>query len=99
MYDQNSYPNDYQNHNNTNTGYTSANSGYSSYQNTNTGSYQYGNTYPNDYSHMNQKKPKEKKTNGGSGYFKKALAAVSLGLLFGLFAGLGLFVVETVTRT
>ena len=99
MYDQNSYPNDYQNHNNTNTGYTSANTGYSSYQNTNTGSYQYGNTYPNDYSHMNQKKPKEKKTNGGSGYFKKALAAVSLGLLFGLFAGLGLFVVETVTGT
>ena len=99
MYDQNSYPNDYQNHNNTNTGYTSANTGYSSYQNTNTGSYQYGNTYPNDYSHMNQKKPKEKKTNGGSGYFKKALTAVSLGLLFGLFAGLGLFVVETVTGT
>ena len=33
------------------------------------------------------------------GYFKKALAAVSLGLLFGLFAGLGLFVVETVTGT
>lgn len=99
MYDQNSYPNDYQNHNNTNTGYTSTNTGYSSYQNTNTGSYQYGNTYPNDYSHMNQKKPKEKKTHGGSGYFKKALAAVSLGLLFGLFAGLGLFVVETVTGT
>ena len=96
MYDQNSYPNDYQNHNNTNTGY-------SHYQkhtnNTNSGSYQYGNTYPNDYSHMNQKKPKEKKTNGGIGYFKKALAAVSLGLLFGLFAGLGLYVVETVTGT
>lgn len=89
MYDQNSYPNDYQNHNNTNTGYTP-------YQNT--GSYQYGNTYPNDYTHGNQKKPKEKKTNRG-GYFKKALAAVSLGLLFGLFAGLGLFVVETVTGT
>ena len=95
MYDQNSYPNDYQNHNNTNTGYTP----YQNHtNNTNAGSYQYGNTYPNDYSHMNQKKPKEKKTHGG-GYFKKALAAVSLGLLFGLFAGLGLFIVETVTGT
>ena len=64
MYDQNSYPNDYQNHNNTNTAYTP----YQNHtNNTNTGSYQYGNTYPNDYSHMDQKKPKEKKTHCGGG--------------------------------
>ena len=112
MYDQNNYPNDYQNHNNTTT--QSVNEGgaqnyqgsaqnpytsYTSYQNsTNTGSYQYGNTYPNDYTYGNhQKKSKEKKPHNGSGYFKKAMVAASLGLLFGLFAGLGLFVVETVT--
>lgn len=135
MYDQNNYPNDYQNHNNTSarttdeggtqnyqnsvqnpyTSHTSYQSSAGNYQQNSTGSYQpnstgnyqqngagnyhYGNTYPNDYTQRNQKKPKEKKLHSGSGYFKKALMAVSLGLLFGLFAGLGLFIVESATGT
>lgn len=107
MYDHNNYPNDYQNHNNTNTQTTSESgtqtyqnstpnpyTGYTNYQN-HAGNYQYGNTYPNDYMQMNQKKPKEKKTHKGGGYLKKALLAVSLGLFFGLFAGLGLYIVES----
>lgn len=60
------------------------------------GSYQYGNAYPNSYAQAEQKqvkKPKEKK--GVGAYFKKVAAAVSLGLLFGLFAGLGLYLVES----
>ena len=65
-----------------------------------TGSYQYGNTYPNDYAHMQQNKDKkqkmEKKARQG-GYLKKALISVSLGLLFGIFAGLGLYAVQTLT--
>lgn len=109
MYDQNNYPNDYQNHNNTNTQTTgeggvqtypnhtqNSYTGYTNYQN-NTGNYHYGNTYPNDYTQMNQKKPKEKKRRSGSGYFKKAVLAISLGLFFGLFAGLGLYIVESAT--
>lgn len=47
-----------------------------------------GNTY---------RKKKDKKLKSGSGYFKKALAAVSLGLFFGICAGLGFFAVESVT--
>lgn len=54
------------------------------------GRYQYGNTYPNDYG----KAENEKKENNGGGYFKKALVCVSLGLLFGICAGLGLYTVE-----
>lgn len=109
MYDHNNYPNDYQNHNNTGTQTTGESSaqtyqnnaqnpytGYTTYQN-NTGNYQYGNTYPNDYTQMNQKKTKEKNPNKGGGYFKKAVLAVSLGLFFGLFAGLGLYIVESAT--
>lgn len=105
----NNYPNGYQDHNNTGTQTTGENSaqiyqnnaqspytGYTNYQN-NTGSYQYGNTYPNDYTQMNQKKPKEKKPHKSNGYFKKAILAVSLGLFFGLFAGLGLYIVESAT--
>lgn len=64
----------------------------------NAGSYHYGSTYPNDYAHMKlkkEKKPKEKKQGGD--YFKKVIVAVSLGLFFGLFAGLGLYAVEVVT--
>lgn len=108
MYDHNNYPNDY-NQNNTGTQTTSENgaqtyqdntqnpyTGYMNYQN-NTGNYRYGNTYPNDYTQMNQKKQKEKKPHKGGGYFKKAVLAVSLGLFFGLFAGLGLYIVESAT--
>ena len=102
---ENNYPNDrtYQN-----TGYQDRNTygqsgqqdsynGSSTYQGS-TGSYQYGGVYSNSYGQVEQKpvkKPKEKK--GAGSYFKKAAAAVSLGLLFGLFAGLGLFLVESAT--
>lgn len=64
------------------------------------GSYQYGNTYPNDYAHMQQNKDKKRKTEKKprqGGYLKKALISVSLGLLFGIFAGLGLYAVQTLT--
>lgn len=67
---------------------------------TNGGSYQYGSTYPNDYARMDHKKDKktrEKKPHAGGGYFKKALVAVSLGLFFGIFAGLGLYIVDAVS--
>ena len=64
-----------------------------------TGSYQYGNTYPNDYTQMNRKKDKkaEKKKAAHGGYLKKALVCVSLGLVFGIFAGLGWYGVQSVT--
>lgn len=101
MYDNN-YPND---RNYQNTGYQDRNvygqgsqqdsySGSSTYQGS-AGSYQYSGTYPSGYTqveHKQVKKPKEKK---GGGYFKKVAAAMSLGLLFGLFAGLGLFLAES----
>lgn len=63
-----------------------------------TGNYQYGNTYPN-YTQMDtgkHKKKKEKKPHS-NGFLKKALVCVSLGLLFGLFAGAGLYIVQTAT--
>ena len=62
------------------------------------GNYQYGNTYPN-YTQMDagkNKKKKEKKPHN-NGFVKKAFACVALGLLFGLFAGTGLYIVQTVT--
>ncbi len=63
-----------------------------------TGNYHYGNTYPNGYAQMEQKKEKKhREKKQGSGYFKKALVAVSLGLFFGLFAGIGLYAVDAVT--
>lgn len=62
------------------------------------GNYHYGNTYPNGYAQMEQKKEKKhREKRQGSGYFKKALVAVSLGLFFGLFAGIGLYAVDAVT--
>lgn len=66
----------------------------------NAGTYHYGNTYPNDYVQMNQKKAKpakEKKPGNGMSFLKKAAACVALGLFFGVFAGLGFYVVETVS--
>ena len=65
-----------------------------------TANYQYGNTYPNDYSQMNQsmdKKEKKKKKKEHGPFFKKALVSVSLGILFGIFAGVGLYAVQSVT--
>lgn len=63
------------------------------------GSYQYGNTYPNHYgnSHTEEKKERKKKEKSGGGYFKKALVCVSLGLFFGICAGLGFYAVEAAT--
>lgn len=68
------------------------------------GNYRYGgNTYPNDYAQPNaqagankEKHKKAKKTSGG-GFLKKAMVSVSLGLLFGVFAGLGVWGVQTLT--
>ena len=85
--------NPYQNHNPYQTGSTST---YGS----SAGTYHYGNTYPNDYVQINQKKTKpakEKKPGNGMNFFKKAAACVALGLFFGIFAGLGFYVVETVS--
>lgn len=51
------------------------------------------NNYGGGYS-MNQKpSKKEKKNKGGGSYWKKALAAVSLGLFFGAFAAIGFYAV------
>lgn len=102
MYDNN-YPND---RNYQNTGYQDRSTygqssqqdsynGSSAYQGS-AGSYQYSGTYPNGYAQVEQKHVKKSKEKKGAGsYFKKAVAAVSLGLLFGLFAGLGLFLAES----
>ncbi|MCH5249193.1 MAG: trypsin-like peptidase domain-containing protein [Lachnospiraceae bacterium] len=67
-------------------------------------SYQYGNTYPNSYVTVNnaEKKKKEKKEKkkrewNNNSYLKKALICVSLGLFFGICAGLGFYVVEAAT--
>lgn len=101
MYDNN-YPNNYPNRYTDNSGAqqagTSQNSAagqpgidYRSYQSA--GNYQYGGAYAGGYPRPEQKK--EKKAKRQAGYFKKALVAVSLGLFFGLFAGLGLYIVES----
>ena len=80
-----------------------ANAGQSAYGNSgayqgNAGSYHYGSTYPTGYAQMEQKKEKKhREKKQGSGYLKKALVAVSLGLFFGLFAGIGLYAVDAVT--
>lgn len=101
---ENNYPNNYANHysgNANNQGTDQSGLGpnnasgqpgidYRSYQSA--GNYQYGGTYAGGYAQPGQKK--EKKAKKHSGYFKKALVAVSLGLFFGLFAGLGLYIVE-----
>lgn len=68
-----------------------------------TGSYQYGNTYPNDYAQagtqteQRKAKPKKDKKPFKGSYLKKALVCVSLGLLFGVFAGLGVWGVQALT--
>lgn len=62
------------------------------------GSYQYGNSYPNDYGQAgNEKKKKEKEKGTGISYLKKALISVSLGLFFGICAGIGMYAVEAST--
>ncbi len=57
--------------------------------------YAAGNNYQMNTANKVQKK--EKKEKGGNVFWKKALAAVSLGLFFGICAGLGFFAVESVT--
>ncbi|MCM1251934.1 MAG: trypsin-like peptidase domain-containing protein [Clostridium sp.] len=90
------------NHYYANTGNADRNYGYGAgaYQNASreqtAGSYQYGNTYPNDYGQIKPEKKKKEKKGAGS-YFKKALVSVSLGLFFGLCAGIGLYAVESST--
>lgn len=63
-------------------------------------SYQFSNNYA-DYTAAakKEKKKKEKKPREktGNGYFKKVLICVSLGLFFGVCAGLGFYAVETAT--
>ncbi len=88
----------YQHNANAGTGYGPYSGRYQhqgSYQN----SYQYGNAYPNDYAQQSKakEKKKEKREKSGSGYFKKALASISFGIFFGLFAGLGFYIVQSVT--
>lgn len=61
----------------------------------NAGRYQYSNTYPNNYGKVKQEK--KKKENNGGGFLKKALVSLSLGLIFGVCAGIGLYVVEALT--
>lgn len=71
-------------------------------------SYRYGNNYnhiENAYRTGNgygaggaERQPeKEKKRKPGNGYLKKVVVAVSLGLFFGICAGLGFFAVESAT--
>ena len=75
-----------------------AGSGSSSHTAYGTGNYQYGSTYP-DYTQMDTGKHKKKKERKprGNGFLKKALVCVLLGLMFGLFAGIGLYAVQVVT--
>ena len=80
---------------NTNSGYQYGNYS-SSYQ---TGNSTYGtmNGSSNGYQ-PNQGNKKEKKSKKAGGFFKKALVAVSLGLFFGICAGLGFYAVESATQ-
>lgn len=92
----NYYRNNYGSNNYGSNNYTGSNSGqdaaHSPY-----GSYQYSNTYPSYTQMDSDKNKKKKKQKSGSGYLKKALICVSLGLMFGLFAGVGLYIVQAVT--
>ncbi len=106
MYD-NHFPNENQSNrengeqNPNNQYYTNRNYGYGAetYQNVNreqnAGTYQYGNTYPSAYGQVKTAKKKEK--GAVRGYLKKMLVCVSLGLFFGLCAGLGFYAVESAT--
>lgn len=66
------------------------------------GNYQYGNTYRSDYTQTDQQtanKKEQKKSDRKQrkfGYVKKALVSLSLGLFFGVFAGVGLYGIQYV---
>lgn len=62
----------------------------------NAGQYQYGNTYLNNHEQKKEEK-KERKEGNGNSYLKKALVCVSLGLFFGICAGLGFYAVSATT--
>lgn len=63
------------------------------------GSYQYGDTYPNAYKQSGRNKGRQhpEGKQPGKPYWKKALVNVSLGLVFGICAGLGLYAVQALT--
>lgn len=63
--------------------------GYSTYETGTTGVFT--GSYQNNTPNYTDKPKKEKKQ---SGFFKKALVSISLGLLFGLFAGAGFYAVQ-----
>ena len=90
----------YQNGTYQNNPYTQNASG-TPYENRSAGTYHYGNTYPNDFaqagSQTGQKKAEKKPHKFG--FMKKALVCVTLGLMFGIFAGLGLYGVQYITGT
>ena len=54
----------------------------------------YGNTY--GYSNRAPKEPKKKKPIKVNGFVKKAIACVSLGVFFGLFAGISFYAVKSI---
>ncbi len=74
------------------------------YENHNT-NYRYGSTYPNGYMQQNgsasggqtPKREKHRKAPRLTGYLKKALVCLSLGLIFGVFAGAGIYAVQSLT--
>lgn len=95
-YRSGSHPNSYYGEGRGNYGYNAAGAWRNPNVGQDTGSYQYGNSYPNDYGQTgNEKKKKEKGI--GNSYLKKALISVSLGLFFGVCAGIGLYAVEAAT--
>ncbi len=81
------------------------NTAHNPYENRNT-SYQYGGAYQGTYRQMNggaaggqPQKPekRERKKPHMAGYLKKALVCLSFGLIFGIFAGVGVYAVQSVT--
>lgn len=94
---ESSYAYRYGNYNST---YQNGNSyGGNSYDGNNYGGSGYGNGNGSSAGYtMNQENQKDKKDRKtGNGYMKKALVAVSLGLFFGICAGLGFYAVESAT--
>ncbi len=58
----------------------------------------YGSTGSYNNSYMPERKPPEKEKKRKGSYWKKALAAVSFGLFFGVCAGIGFYAVESATE-
>ena len=88
---------------NTAGGYERSGAANNPYENRNV-SYQYGGVYPNGYMQRQgsvggqaPKREKHRKTPHLTGYLKKALVCLSLGLLFGVVAGAGFYAVQSMT--